>query len=222
MQGQDCINLFGIVVTSRYVLNSLSYHYVFAEDGSANGACVPELDEKVVAEKDARIRSFAIAQVCMSAMQLRVIPEHRKVFLSHMSSCSMFHRTANLMHSCWAHHVFTARQHPENEGSEPQSTLVVCATFEGPHAGQEARPSVDLTNRWMVLPGSGDGHCTALSSDRHCAGRVQLALHHPAPACRNHLPPVLRGHRPGLLPHSGKSNPVHSRLLLLFLSVVND
>jgi hypothetical protein len=33
-------------------------------DGSlTDGAIVPELDEKAVAERDARIRSFAIAQV---------------------------------------------------------------------------------------------------------------------------------------------------------------
>lgn len=33
------------------------------EDGHANGGSVPELDEKVVAQQDSRIRSFAIAQV---------------------------------------------------------------------------------------------------------------------------------------------------------------
>ena len=36
---------------------------VIAEEGCANGACVPELDEKVIAQEDARVRSFAIAQV---------------------------------------------------------------------------------------------------------------------------------------------------------------
>lgn len=36
---------------------------MIAEEGCANGACVPELDEKVIAQEDARVRSFAIAQV---------------------------------------------------------------------------------------------------------------------------------------------------------------
>lgn len=38
---------------------------LFAEDGVANGGgVVSELDEKVMAQQDARIRSVAIAQVC--------------------------------------------------------------------------------------------------------------------------------------------------------------
>ena len=90
---------------------------------------MPELDEKEVAQKDARIRSFAIAQVCMlqcSCGSSQYIDRPS----SHMSSCSKFHRTANLMHSCWAHLVFTARQHPRHEDSERQSTSVMRADFE--------------------------------------------------------------------------------------------
>ena len=38
--------------------------WMFAEDGVTNGGGAPELDEKVMAQQDARVRSFAIAQVC--------------------------------------------------------------------------------------------------------------------------------------------------------------
>ncbi|CAL8471970.1 g11512 [Coccomyxa elongata] len=43
------------------------------EDGCANGVCVPELDEKEVAQKDARIRSFAIAQVLETGIALHSV-----------------------------------------------------------------------------------------------------------------------------------------------------
>ncbi|BDA47590.1 Zinc transporter 5 [Coccomyxa sp. Obi] len=43
------------------------------EEGCANGACVPELDEKMVAQEDARIRSFAIAQVLETGIALHSV-----------------------------------------------------------------------------------------------------------------------------------------------------
>ncbi|EIE23671.1 ZIP zinc/iron transport family [Coccomyxa subellipsoidea C-169] len=43
------------------------------EEGCANGACVPELDEKVIAQEDARVRSFAIAQVLETGIALHSV-----------------------------------------------------------------------------------------------------------------------------------------------------